>query len=138
MLDYFQFEYYHAVQKELKQAGGRDLEWKSKYLDTHIEMKLLREYQHWAGNAGRDGLSPGPRMGKDANEYLFYSRLQSELQIDWREVSEEQRRAQEEGQYGRSWWDESEFLEMLNTVKRAHEKALGHHRRRHTGHFPYR
>lgn len=91
-LGYSQFENYHAVQKELKQAGGRDLEWKSKYLDPLIETELLREYQHWAGHAGTDGVSLGPRIGRDANEYLFYSRLQNELQIDWHEVSEELRR----------------------------------------------
>lgn len=45
---YRQFERYDMVQKEFKYMGGRDLEWRTAWLDLITERALLMEYWEWA------------------------------------------------------------------------------------------
>ena len=45
------FEYYGMVQKEFKLMGGKDLQWRTQWLDFKAECFLLPSYSSWAWRA---------------------------------------------------------------------------------------
>ena len=80
--DYVWYECLDAVQKEFKDAGGKDIEWKTNWLDLWAERWLLGDYQSWVDEEKRS-------KELSEKERAFYQGLYDNLEIDWSDVYKE-------------------------------------------------
>lgn len=54
--NYSEYECLDEVQKEFKEIGGKDFQWKTNWLDMTMELWLLLDYQHWVHNLAEKGV----------------------------------------------------------------------------------
>ena len=105
-LDYTWYECFSEVQAEFK-ALGRDLEWRTGFLDNHIESTLLLDYGHWA--------STNMTVANEA----FHAGLVKNLDEDLRDVHREEMVAAE--RFGMGKGDYEQVMEIIRKVRRRRE-----------------
>ena len=80
-MTYSKFEIHDLIQKKFKKQGGRELEWRTSWLDLLTEKDLIGSYYHWCFNeADQSTLS--------VVDKLFYDRLSKELAKEKEESDE--------------------------------------------------
>lgn len=87
--DYSCFEYYDAVQKEFRQEGGKDLEWRSTWLDLNTEKQLLYHHIEWAQieSGTRHWMKQKTPRKRSARFMRLFSGIWMSIFVSWRGIT---------------------------------------------------
>lgn len=115
-LDYSGFESYDVIQRQFKEMGGKDFEWKTNWLDLTAELHLLHEYRTWSETQLRDKEIP-------QEEREFYDGLCGSVLIDRAENLDELERGN--ARFGKTRWEIEALFRIVYDMRQNWKLRVG-------------